>query len=113
MNIQRSCKRYYMGKKEDSHYVYILECKDGTFYTGYTNNLKRRIDMHQRGKGAKYTRGRTPVKIIHQEQFSSKGEALQREYYIKKLTREQKEQYITNNQGKGVRKFVEAKEFYK
>lgn len=80
--------------EKDRHYVYILECSDGSYYTGYTNNLEKRIDMHQSGKGAKYTRGRTPVELLFSEVYESKTEAMQAEYRIKKLTRKQKEQYI-------------------
>ena len=72
------------------NYVYILECSDGTFYTGWTNNLERRIDMHSKGKGAKYTRGRCPVKLVHYEEFEEKSDALKREYAIKQLSREKK-----------------------
>lgn len=72
------------------NYVYILECKDGTFYTGWTNNLEKRIDMHSKGKGAKYTRGRGPVKLVHYEEFEKKSDALKREYAIKQLSREKK-----------------------
>ena len=72
------------------NYVYILECSDGTFYTGWTNNLARRIAMHSKGKGAKYTRGRCPVKLVHYEEFDEKSEALKREYAIKQMSRQKK-----------------------
>lgn len=78
----------------DKHYVYILECCDGSYYTGYTNNLEKRIQKHQSGKGAKYTRGRTPVQLLFSEEYLTKSEALQEEYRIKQLTREQKEKYV-------------------
>ncbi|WP_374723884.1 GIY-YIG nuclease family protein [Calidifontibacillus erzurumensis] len=80
--------------ENDKHYVYILECSDGTYYTGYTNHLEKRIAMHQAGKGAKYTRGRRPVELLFSETFSSKSEALKAEYNIKRLSRTQKEEYI-------------------
>ena len=54
------------------NYVYIVECSDGTFYTGWTNNLEKRIDMHSKGTGAKYTRGRGPVKLVYHEMFDLK-----------------------------------------
>ena len=76
------------------NYVYILECSDKTFYTGWTNNLDKRVKMHSLGKGAKYTRGRTPVKLLYYEMFEEKKEAMKREYKIKKLTRLQKEELI-------------------
>ena len=76
------------------HHVYILECKDKTYYTGYTVDIEKRISQHNAGVGAKYTRGRGPVKLVYNENFEHKKEALQREYKIKKLTRKQKEALI-------------------
>ncbi|WFD12169.1 GIY-YIG nuclease family protein [Tepidibacter hydrothermalis] len=76
------------------NYVYIIECSDGTFYTGYTNNLDKRIDTHNKGKGAKYTRCRLPVKLLYYEEYDLKGEALKREYKIKQMTRKQKMKLI-------------------
>jgi len=73
-----------------SNYVYILECADNTLYTGYTNNLERRINLHNSGKGAKYTRGRTPVKLRYFEEYQTKSEAMKREYAIKQLRRQDK-----------------------
>ena len=72
------------------NYVYIIECSDATFYTGWTNNLEKRIAMHSKGTGAKYTKGRGPVKLIYHEEFEDKKDAMKREYEIKKLTREGK-----------------------
>ncbi|OOM82449.1 GIY-YIG nuclease superfamily protein [Clostridium puniceum] len=72
------------------NYVYIVECSDGTFYTGWTNNLDKRIDMHSKGRGAKYTKGRGPVKLVYNEIFDTKEAAMKREYQIKKLTRQEK-----------------------
>lgn len=72
------------------NYVYIVECSDGTFYTGWTNDLQKRIDMHSKGIGAKYTRGRGPVKLVYHEMFDLKEDAMKREYQIKKLTRQEK-----------------------
>lgn len=77
-----------------NHYVYILECSDHSYYTGYTNDLKRRIDTHNKGKGAKYTQARRPVKLIYYEHFRDKSSALKREYAIKQLTRKTKEELI-------------------
>lgn len=71
-------------------YVYILECSDGTFYTGYTTDIENRLKMHNSGKGAKYTRGRLPVILKHVETYKTKEEAMKREYAIKKLNRQQK-----------------------
>lgn len=76
------------------NYVYIVECSDGTYYTGWTNNIEKRIEMHSKGTGAKYTRGRGPVKLVYYEEFNDKKEAMKREYIIKKLTRDKKEELI-------------------
>ena len=78
-------------------YVYILRCKDDTLYTGYTVNLENRLNVHNKGLGAKYTRGRRPVKLVYSEKYNSKSEALKREYYIKKLTRRKKLKLIKSD----------------
>ena len=72
------------------NYTYILECSDGSFYTGWTNNLEKRINCHNKGKGAKYTIGRLPVKLVYFEEFIEKRDAQKREYVIKHLTRNNK-----------------------
>ena len=72
------------------HWVYILRCYDGTLYTGYTIDLIRRLEAHQSGKGAKYTRSRRPVELVYQEELTDKSGALQREAAIKKLSRAEK-----------------------
>lgn len=72
------------------NYVYILSCIDNTLYTGWTNDLERRINVHSSGKGAKYTRGRLPVKLVYFEKFNDKKLAMKREYAIKRLSREEK-----------------------
>ncbi|MHC1750317.1 MAG: GIY-YIG nuclease family protein [Cellulosilyticaceae bacterium] len=79
------------------YWVYIVECSDHTYYTGYTNDLKKRINTHNTGKGAKYTRGRVPVTLLYFEEFLEKQDALKREIAIKKLTRVQKEYLIKEN----------------
>ncbi|MDE6625106.1 MAG: GIY-YIG nuclease family protein [Lachnospiraceae bacterium] len=73
-----------------SAYTYIVECADGTFYTGWTNDLERRVQHHNEGKGAKYTRARLPVRLVYCEAFATKEEAMKREYAIKHLTRKDK-----------------------
>lgn len=70
--------------------LYILECKDGSLYTGITDNLQRRLDSHGTSKGAKYTRGRGPFTLRYMEHCEDKPHALRREIQVKKLTREQK-----------------------
>ncbi|MFV8211282.1 GIY-YIG nuclease family protein [Streptococcus pluranimalium] len=75
-------------------YMYVLECADGTLYTGYTTDVERRLSTHNAGKGAKYTRARLPVKLLYQESFPSKQEAQSAEAYFKQKTRQQKLDYI-------------------
>jgi putative endonuclease len=76
------------------HYVYVLECSDGTYYTGYTTDVDRRVDEHDAGEGAKYTRGRTPVELRHVESYETRAAAMSREYEIKQLSRPEKEQLL-------------------
>lgn len=78
-------------------YVYILKCSDDTLYTGWTNNLEKRIATHNSGKGAKYTRNRLPVELAYFETFDDKSSALKREYAIKKLPRYKKLDLIKSN----------------
>ena len=68
-------------------YTYMVECADGSLYTGWTNDLKRRVAAHNAGRGAKYTRSRRPVRLVYFERFATKEEALSREAGIKLLTR--------------------------
>lgn len=68
-------------------FVYILQCNDGTYYTGATNNLDKRVEKHNSGKGAKYTRNRLPVKLVYSLKCNSKSAALKEEYRIKQLSR--------------------------
>lgn len=76
------------------NYTYILKCKDGTFYTGWTNNLEKRLKDHNDGKGAKYTKARRPVELVYYETFEKKEEAMSREYAIKRMKRSEKETLI-------------------
>lgn len=71
-------------------FVYMLRCKDGSLYTGWTNDLEHRLAMHNSGRGAKYTRGRGPLELVYSEDLPDKEAALRRECAIKKLRREQK-----------------------
>lgn len=77
--------------------VYILRCKDDTLYTGITDNLIRRLAVHRSGKGAKYTRGRSPLTLCYLQHCESKSEALRLELEIKKLTRSEKLALIESN----------------
>jgi putative endonuclease len=72
------------------YYVYILLCKGGTFYTGYTKNLDKRMKLHMNGKGARYTKMHKPKKIAYTEEFTSRAKAMLRERSIKKLNHKQK-----------------------
>lgn len=76
------------------YFVYMLRCCDGTLYTGYTNDVKRREAVHNTGKGAKYTKSRLPVALVYFEEHESKSLAMKRECAIKKMTRPQKEALI-------------------
>jgi putative endonuclease len=76
------------------HFVYVVECRDGSLYTGYTTDVERRVGEHNDGTGAKYTRGRGPVELVHVEEFESKSAAMSREYAVKQLTRRQKERLV-------------------
>lgn len=80
------------------NYTYIVQCRDGSFYTGWTNNIEKRIEDHNNGKGAKYTKARRPVTLVYYEMFQTKEEAMRREYVIKQMRRAEKEQLI---HGKG------------
>ncbi len=71
-------------------FTYILICSDGTLYTGWTNDLKKRLSAHNAKKGAKYTKGRCPVRLLYYEEFSQKSEAQRREREIKRLPRSKK-----------------------
>lgn len=79
------------------YYVYILQCADGTLYTGSTNDPVRRAAVHNSGKGAKYTRSRLPVKLVYQEEAKDWSAALRREAAIKKLTRAEKKTLIAQS----------------
>lgn len=76
------------------NYTYILECSDGTYYTGWTNDLEKRLKTHNEGSGGKYTRSRLPVQLVYYETFETKQEAMSREWHIKKLSREEKSKLI-------------------
>ena len=76
------------------NYIYILRCADGTFYTGWTNDLRRRVAAHNSGTASKYTRTRLPAELVYCEEFATKQEAQRREYAIKQLTRLEKERLI-------------------
>jgi putative endonuclease len=76
------------------YWAYIVECKYGTYYAGWTNDLKKRITAHNEGKGAKYLRGKGPVKLVYKKKFSTVKKAQAQERFIKNLTREEKEALV-------------------
>ena len=78
-----------------SWYLYILRCSDGTLYTGITDNIPRRLAAHRAGRGARYTRGRSPLTLVYQEEWENRGAASRREAAVKKMTRAQKEKLIS------------------
>lgn len=83
-----------MSRISKKHYIYIVECADGTYYTGYTIDVNRRVKEHNQGIGAKYTRGRLPVTLLYYEEYSSRSNAMKREYKIKRLSRDEKIELI-------------------
>ncbi|MDD3400189.1 MAG: GIY-YIG nuclease family protein [Eubacteriales bacterium] len=80
------------------YYLYIVCCKDNTLYTGITTNLERRIKMHNDGTGAKYTRGRGPVRLVYSQECADRGDALKRELFVKSLSRQEKEKLCSFHQ---------------
>jgi putative endonuclease len=76
------------------HHVYVIECADGSLYTGYTTDVARRVREHDAGEGAKYTRGRTPVELRHVESFQTRSAAMSREHAVKALSRREKERLV-------------------
>lgn len=80
------------------NYTYIVKCSDETLYTGWTNNLKKRLEAHNSGRGAKYTKNRRPVELVYFEEYDTKQEAMKREYAIKQLSRQKKLALIHSRQ---------------
>ena len=79
------------------HFVYIVRCADGTLYTGYARDPRRREKVHNDGRGARYTAGRRPVCLVYSEAFGSRGDALKREHELKRLSRARKERLVCYN----------------
>ncbi|MFD1125959.1 GIY-YIG nuclease family protein [Lentilactobacillus raoultii] len=79
-----------MENPKRNYFMYVLLCEDHTLYTGYTTDVQKRFQVHQAGKGAKYTRTHYPIKVLFQKQFATKHDALSAEYFFKKLSRKQK-----------------------
>jgi putative endonuclease len=85
------------------YYVYVILCRDNSFYTGYTKNLDSRMKLHMNGKAARYTRMHRPKKIVYVEEFGSRAEAMKKEKRIKRLNHRQK-LALTKSQTKAIRK---------
>ena len=79
---------------EEANCVYIVECRDGSYYTGWTNHPALRLQAHNEGRGAKYTKSRRPVHFVYMETYETKEEAMSREFFIKKMKRPGKEQLV-------------------
>jgi putative endonuclease len=78
----------------EKFFCYIVECADGTYYTGWSTDPERRVRQHNRGKGARYTRSRLPVRLVYVEEQPDKVSAMRRERQVKKLKRSEKERLI-------------------
>ena len=85
------------GEKRGKAYAYMLKCKDGSLYTGWTNDIEKRVAAHNAGKGGKYTRAHLPVSLVYCEEFDCKEEAQRREWEIKQLTREEKLELVKSS----------------
>lgn len=81
----------------DRNYTYIVQCRDNSLYTGWTNHLEKRIEAHNQGRGAKYTRARRPVKLVYYETYATKEQAMRREKEIKQMTRKDKLRLINGS----------------
>ncbi|HET6464634.1 MAG TPA: GIY-YIG nuclease family protein [Nitrospiria bacterium] len=81
-------------KNDGSWVIYILKCRDGSFYAGITNDLERRLVQHRDGRASRYTRSRRPVRIVYRESCASRSDALKRESAVKALSRKEKEKLI-------------------
>ena len=99
-----ACREASAEPKSDeppSYFVYVLACADGTLYTGYTNDVEQRVRTHNAGKGAKYTRGRTPVELVAQARFATKHEAMSAEFRFKRLSRNAKDALLARAHAEG------------
>ena len=102
--ILQKLTRFIMDHKA---FMYVVECRDGSYYTGYTTDVKKRVAVHNSGKGAKYTRARLPVKLIYAQGFASKEEAMSAEALLKRKKRPQKEQFLSENQDRNLLSYFE------
>ncbi|WP_241963755.1 GIY-YIG nuclease family protein [Gordonibacter sp. 28C] len=108
VSVRDACREASAEPNSDeppAYFVYVLACADGTLYTGYTNDVEQRVRTHNAGKGAKYTRGRTPVKVVAQARFATKHEAMSAEFRFKRLSRGAKDDLLARARAEG---FAEA-----
>lgn len=96
-------------QEDDDWFLYILQCQDGSFYTGITKDLKRRLKMHQTGKASRYTRTRRPVTMLYHEKCGGRTQALVRECAVKELPRKKKEELVSLGATKPKRNRQKAK----
>lgn len=94
LRLFKKTRKKCFSREEDQWILYILECGDGSYYTGITKNLENRLKKHNDGKGAAYTRSHRPVKLIYQEKCSNRASALIREMKVKSLNRKEKEKLV-------------------
>ena len=97
LTIQEQCDRWgqdHIDKLTGLWSIYVVRCSDGTLYCGISNNITKRIDAHNNGKGAKYTKSRLPVSLVYSEEIGTMSAAMRRERQIKKMTRRQKNDLI-------------------
>ncbi len=97
LSLRNPIKKEKMFKRSGRFYVYIVECADGTYYTGYTPHIRRRIKLHNAGKGARYTRDRRPVKLVWCKKYRYFKRAFKKEIAIKKLKRAEKERMVNED----------------
>ena len=100
-----------MGLKGDGYmnYTYILKCRDNSLYTGWTNDIDKRLKAHNDGKSEKYNKSRRPVELIYYEKYETKEEAMKREYAIKHMTRRAKEELLRNGRAeKGTKQGIKG-----
>ena len=94
--MQGKEKSLGQNQTKEEWFLYILQCQDGSFYTGVTNDLERRLKMHNAGRASRYTRSRRPVKLLYQEAYASRAQVLARECAIKALSKEKKEKLVAD-----------------
>lgn len=95
---EEETRRMVSENQEEKNYMYLLRCADGTLYCGWTNHLEARVEAHNAGKGAKYTKSRRPVALVYWEIFDTKQQAMQREWAVKQLSRAEKLKLIESRQ---------------